>query len=92
MHSESDWRPPKNQQQARNWKSKVQWALLDAYDVSALERSRTGIQEVDQESAGALKQQQNLENYISGLESLPTPAGVIPHTIFPIDGDGTNGA
>ena len=64
--SEGDWKTPKGQA-ARGWVSKVQWPLLDAYDVLSLEGDGVGIESVDRETANILSKKRQLEQYVEAL-------------------------
>ena len=85
VRKESDWRRPTGAA-GRNWKSKVNWQLLDAYDVIALERDRYSLENVDKETQGVFQKQQQLDNYLTSLGSVPASSGTIPHVILATDG------
>ena len=57
---ERDWRLPKGQE-AKGWRSKVKWSMLDIYDIQALEKDGAAIESVDNE-ASALADASNRYN------------------------------
>ena len=87
VKKENDWRRPTGAA-GRNWKSKVNWPLLDAYDVIALEKDRYSLENVDRETQGVFQKQQQLDGYLSSLADNPATVGTTPHSITATDGDG----
>ena len=71
---ESDWRMPKGQN-AKNWKSKVRWTLLEEYDVESLDREDWEIEEADLEVTERLKQRALFNKHLAGVEESEAARG-----------------
>ena len=63
VKSELDWKLPKGQN-AKQWKTKVRWELLDEYDVAALDKQRWSIEDVDEEVQVRLKAKAQIKKHL----------------------------
>ena len=82
----SDWQKPTGPA-AKGWESKVQWALLDAYDVLSLEGENLSIKEVDSEAAQRIGEQHNLARYLDALSKGPPAIGALPKAVLAMPDD-----
>lgn len=89
VRCENDWRKPTGNA-ARTWKTKVNWAKLDAFDIPALERDRLSVENVDAETQNALGARRRTEAYLTELGNAPLEPGVTPHVLV-VDDSATQG-
>jgi len=89
VFSEADWRPPKGEG-AKRWKSKIQWGMLEVFDLQALEGESNGIMRVDQEAHSVAEESRKFALYQSSLATVQqsSDSNAVPKTIVAIDGDG----
>ena len=66
MHKEADWQKPKNHQ--GKWETKVKWALLEEFDVKALESNEYAVTEADEEVTQRMKQKALFAKHLTSLE------------------------
>ena len=71
VHSEEDWKAPRNHN--GKWRSKIKWDLLREYDVQSLESSEWQIQEADDEVSERIKKKALFAKHRSTFqEAAPT--------------------
>ena len=63
---EADWQKPRNHR--GKFKSKVKWALLEEYDVRALDNNELSVPEADEEVTQRLKQKALFNKHLGALE------------------------
>ena len=63
VKSEHDWKMPKGVN-AKQWKTKVRWELLDEYDVASLDKQRWAIDDVDEEVQTRLKAKAQIRKHL----------------------------
>ena len=87
VHVESDWRAPRGEQ-AKRWKSKVRWGVLDSLDLYALEADISSIPEVDAEAHEVAQTQQRYASYTTALSTnAPGNTNSFPRAITSTDDD-----
>ena len=67
--------------------SKVNWQLLDAYDVPSLERGRVGIEKVDKEAANYLGKQRAMDQYVDSVAGNAAGDPMVDHAVVSLLGD-----
>ena len=82
-----DWQKPEGAA-AKGWVSKVNWALLDAYDVVALEGDSLSIPAADREAAKAISEKQQLSKYLESLNGAAVTPQAVGHVISAVDSGG----
>jgi len=87
VFQEDDWRPPKTEAARKGWRSKIQWGMLELYDLQALEGEVTSLPDVDSEAQSVAETQRRFESYAETLNHLqPKENSAFPRAIGSTDG------
>jgi hypothetical protein len=88
VYVEKDWKPPRDESSRKGWKSKVNWGLMELYDLHALEGEVNSLPSVDAEAASVAETQRRFENYATQLNSVtPGPNASFARVIAGGDGN-----
>lgn len=71
----------------KKWKGKIQWGLLEVFDLQALETERNAIQEVEEEAHVVAEKERRFEQYTTTLGQVaPGATSNVPRVIAHEDG------